>query len=61
MPLGMEVGVGPGNFVFDGNQATPRKKRAPTATQFLSHVYCAHGRPSQLGPTAELLLQGSWS
>jgi len=26
MPLGMEVGVGPGDFVFDGNPAAPRKK-----------------------------------
>jgi len=26
MPLGMEVGLGPGDFVFDGDPATPRKK-----------------------------------
>jgi len=32
MPLGMEVGLGPGDFVFDGDPATP--------TQFLAHVYC---------------------
>ena len=24
--LGMDVGLGPGDFVFDGDQATPRKK-----------------------------------
>jgi len=24
MPLGMEVGLGPGDFVFDGDPATPR-------------------------------------
>jgi len=26
MPLGMEVGLGQGDFVFDGDSATPRKK-----------------------------------
>jgi len=40
MPLGMDVGLGPGDFVFDGDPATPRKKRHTTATQFLAHVYC---------------------
>jgi len=94
MPLGMEVGLGPGDFVFDGDPAIPRKKGRPTLTQFfgpcllwlngwmdedatwygsrpgprphcirrgpssprkghssplfLAHVYCGHGRPSQL-------------
>jgi len=38
--LGMEVGLVPGNFVFDGDPATPRKKGTPTPTQFLAHVYC---------------------
>jgi len=27
MPLGMEVGPGPGDFVFDGDSAPPQKKR----------------------------------
>jgi len=40
MPLGMEVGLGPGDFVFDGDPAIPRKKDTPTPTQFLAHVYC---------------------
>ena len=40
MPLGMEVGRGPGDFVFDGDPATPRSKGTPTTTQFLAHVYC---------------------
>jgi len=31
LALGMEVGIGPGNFVFDGDPATPRKKGTPTA------------------------------
>jgi len=28
-PLGMEVGLGPDDFVFDGDPATPRKKEYP--------------------------------
>jgi len=48
VPLGMEVGLGAGNFVFDGDPAIPRKNGTPTPTQFLAHVYCGHGRPSQL-------------
>ena len=40
MALGMEVGFGPGDFVFDGDPATPRTEGTPTATQFLAHVYC---------------------
>ena len=38
-PLGTDVDLGPGNFVFDGDPATPRKKGTPTPTQ-LAHVYC---------------------
>jgi len=34
MPLGTEVGLGPGEFVFDGNPA----QHSPT--QFLAQVYC---------------------
>ena len=34
----MEVGLGPGHFVFDGDPA-PQKK-GTTAIQFLAHVYC---------------------
>ena len=39
MQLGMEVGLGPGDFVLDGDPALPSQKggRAP---QFLAHVYC---------------------
>ena len=40
MALGMEVGLGPGDFVFDGDPATPRTDGTPTTTQFLAHVYC---------------------
>jgi len=40
MPLGMEVGLGSGDFVLDGDPAIPRKEGTPTTTQFLAHVYC---------------------
>ena len=39
MPLGMEVVLGPGDFVLDGDLAPPPQKRGGSA-QFLSHVYC---------------------
>jgi len=29
MPLGMEVGLGVGDFVFNGDPALPRKKHSP--------------------------------
>jgi len=39
MPLGMEVGLGPGSFVLDGDPAPlPRKGAEPL--QFLANVYC---------------------
>jgi len=41
MPLGREVDLSPGNFVFDGDPAPPRKK-GTAPTQFLAHVYCGH-------------------
>ena len=34
MPLGMEVGLVPGDFVFDCDPATPRKKGTPTPPNF---------------------------
>ena len=37
---GMEVGLGPGDFVFDGDPAFPQKKGHSPSTQFLAHVYC---------------------
>ena len=40
MALGTEVGLGPGNFLFDGDPATPRTEGTPTTTQFLADVYC---------------------
>jgi len=40
LPLGTEVGLGPGDVVFSGDPATPRNKGTPTPTQFLVHIYC---------------------
>jgi len=46
MKLGIQVGLGPGHIVLDGDPAPPRKgHRTPL---FSAHVYCGHGRPSQL-------------
>jgi len=39
MSLGMEVGLGPGDFVFDGDHATPSPKGSG-APKFSAHVYC---------------------
>jgi len=35
----MEVGLSPGDFVFDGDPAAPEKK-GTTPTEFLAQVYC---------------------
>jgi len=35
MPLDMEISLGPGDFVFDGNPAPPRRK-GTTLTHFLA-------------------------
>jgi len=37
MPLGREVGLGPGDIVLDGNPAAPPQKGTP---QLSAHVYC---------------------
>ena len=40
MPLGMEVGLSQGDFVFDGDPAhSPKRGQSP---QFSAHVYCGH-------------------
>jgi len=39
MPLGMEVGLGPSDFVSDGDPA-PLPKKEGRAPQFSAHVYC---------------------
>jgi len=45
MPLRTEVNFGPGDVVLDGIAAPPKRGTAP---QFSAHVYCGHGRRSQL-------------
>jgi len=67
MSLGMEVVFGPGEFVFNGDPARPRKKGTPcTPTQFLAHVYCGQtaewikmplGTEVNLGP-GDVVLDG---
>ena len=39
MSLGMEVGLGPGDIVFD-EDPFPLRKKGTAPTQFLAHVYC---------------------
>jgi len=39
MPLRLEVGLVPGDFVFDWDPVTSRKKGTRTPTDFLAHVY----------------------
>jgi len=65
MPLGMEVDLGPGDFVFDGDRALLRKK-GTAPTQFLTHVYCGQtagwikmplGTAVNLGP-GDVVLDG---
>jgi len=41
MPLGMEVGLGPGDIVLDGDPASPPPQRGRhSLLQFLTHVCC---------------------
>ena len=60
MPLGMEVGFSPGDFVLDGDPAPTQKGRSPT--QFSTHVYCGQTAAwikMPLGP--RLLWQNGWT
>jgi len=41
MPLGTEVGLGPGDIVLDGDPAPPQKGAHP---QFSAHVYCGQSQ-----------------
>ena len=40
MPHGMEVDLGPGNFVLDGDPA-PLPQRGTAPTQFSAHICCS--------------------
>jgi len=46
MALGMDVGLGPGHIVLDGDSAPPPQKGG-TTLQFSAHFYC--------GQTAECI------
>jgi len=65
MPLGTEVGLGAGDFVFDGDPVPPEKK-GTAPTQFLALVYCGQragwikmplGMEVNLGP-GDVVLDG---
>jgi len=51
MLLGVEVGLGPGHIVLDGDPAPPKGTQQPP---FSAHVYCSQRLP--MSATAELLL-----
>ena len=53
MPLGTEVGLGPGDTVLDADPASPME-RGTAATHFSAHVYC--GKRSPISATAKLLI-----
>jgi len=62
MPLGMKVGLGPGDIVLDGTQMPPKKGHSP---QFSEHVYCGQtagwikmprGTKVRLGPAGHTVL-----
>jgi len=40
MPLGREVGLGPGDIVLDGNPAPRPKRGTQQPPNFSAHVYC---------------------
>jgi len=50
MPLGREIGLGPGHIVLDRDPAPPPKGHSP---QFSAHVYC--DKRSPISATAEHL------
>jgi len=41
MPLGMDVGLSPGDFVLDGDPVLPPNKGGVAPSQFSAHFYCA--------------------
>ena len=40
MSLGMALGLGPGDFVLDGDPVAPSQKAGGGLPKFLAHVYC---------------------
>ena len=54
MPLGMQVGLGPGDIVLDGDRALPPRKGGTVAPTFWAMSVVAKRSPTSA--TAELLL-----
>jgi len=46
-PFGTELDLGPGHIVL-GGVAALRERGTAAPHLFAAHVYCGHGRPSQL-------------
>ena len=66
MPLGTEVGLGPGDIMSDGHPAPPTERGTAAPAHFSAHVYCgqtagwikmALGTEVNLGP-GDVLLDG---
>jgi len=66
MSLGMELGIGPGDFVLDGTPFPLPRRGAEPPTKFSAHFYCgqtagwmkmALGMELGLGP-ADFVLDG---
>jgi len=66
MPLGTEVGLGPGDIVLDGNPPTPLPKKKGTRPSIFGRFYCGQtngslkmplGREVGLGPV-DIVLDG---
>jgi len=53
MPLGKEVGLGPGHIVIDVDQAPPPKRAEQPQPLFGPCLLWSKGRPSQLLLTAQ--------
>ena len=41
MPLGMELGISPGDFVLDGDTSPSQKEGRARLPKFSAHIYCA--------------------
>jgi len=66
MPLGREVGLGPGDIVLDGDRVPSPQITGRSPLQFSAHVYCGqtagwikmtHGMEEGLGP-GHIVLDG---
>jgi len=47
MPLGTDVGLGPGHIVLDGDPAPPTEKGTAAPLHFSADFPLVYGRPSQ--------------